>query len=86
MILYHGSNSIVRKPDLVEQPRGLDFGSGFYTTTNLDQARRFARIVANRENTEMGFVSCYEIADEVLFENLHILKFETADETWLDFD
>ena len=34
MILYHGSNVIVEKPILVEQNRFLDFGYGFYTTTN----------------------------------------------------
>ena len=35
MILYHGSNVIVEHPKLVKQNRFLDFGFGFYTTTNL---------------------------------------------------
>ena len=35
MILYHGSNVIVDKPKLIQQNRFLDFGFGFYTTTNL---------------------------------------------------
>ena len=34
MIVYHGSNLIVDQPRLVNQNRTLDFGSGFYTTTN----------------------------------------------------
>ena len=34
MILYHGSNMIVENPKLIEQNRFLDFGYGFYTTTN----------------------------------------------------
>ena len=34
MILYHGSNMVVDKPQLIEQYRYLDFGNGFYTTTN----------------------------------------------------
>lgn len=34
MILYHGSNVIVSEPKLVQQNRFLDFGVGFYTTTN----------------------------------------------------
>ena len=38
MILYHGSNMIVEKPKLIEQNRFLDFGYGFYTTTNVGQA------------------------------------------------
>ena len=42
MILYHGSNVTVEKPVLVKQNRFLDFGFGFYTTTNKDQAKDFA--------------------------------------------
>lgn len=38
MILYHGSNVIVSEPRLIEQNRFLDFGFGFYTTTNKMQA------------------------------------------------
>lgn len=34
MIVYHGSNVIVEKPKLIIQNRTLDFGPGFYTTTN----------------------------------------------------
>jgi len=32
MELYHGSNTAVVRPKLVQQFRMLDFGSGFYTT------------------------------------------------------
>jgi hypothetical protein len=38
MLLYHGSNTTVNTPQLIEQTRGLDFGSGFYLTTNEKQA------------------------------------------------
>ena len=34
MILYHGSNVTVEQPKLIKQNRYLDFGFGFYTTTN----------------------------------------------------
>lgn len=34
MILYHGSNVVVSEPKLIQQNRFLDFGFGFYTTTN----------------------------------------------------
>lgn len=37
MKLYHGSNVEVAYPGLIEQNHTLDFGFGFYTTTNLDQ-------------------------------------------------
>ena len=38
MILYHGSNVTVEEPKLIKQNRYLDFGYGFYTTTNKTQA------------------------------------------------
>lgn len=41
-LLYHGSNMVVEQPRLIGQARGLDFGAGFYTTTNEAQAKRFS--------------------------------------------
>ncbi len=38
MILYHGSNVAVREPSIIVSNRALDFGAGFYTTSNLAQA------------------------------------------------
>ena len=38
MILYHGSNVIVDQPKLIRQNRYLDFGFGFYPTTNREQS------------------------------------------------
>ena len=48
MILYHGSYMVVEKPQLIEQNRFLDFGYGFYTTTNREQAEGFAKKVIVR--------------------------------------
>lgn len=42
MLLYHGSNIIVEKPKMIQSNRFLDFGTGFYTTTNYKQALNFA--------------------------------------------
>ena len=38
MRLYHGSNVEVRKPSLRMGRKNTDFGRGFYTTTNAEQA------------------------------------------------
>lgn len=38
MILYHGSNAVVMCPRLVSQVRALDFGPGFYLTSDFEQA------------------------------------------------
>ena len=48
MILYHGSNVVVSGPKLIQQNRFLDFGFGFYTTTNKKQAIGFADKVYKR--------------------------------------
>jgi hypothetical protein len=62
MDLYHGSDVIVEKPILLPQQRTLDFGPGFYTTANVEQATVFAQKVKDRRESETGFVSVYEIA------------------------
>lgn len=59
MILYHCSNIVVEKPRLIEQNRCLDFGNGFYTTANKDQAISFARKVALRRGG-IPIVSAFE--------------------------
>jgi len=38
MGLYHGSNMVVSAPRIPEPTHTLDFGPGFYTTLNRDQA------------------------------------------------
>jgi Protein of unknown function (DUF3990) len=51
ILLYHGTSdlwtgSILQAVDLTKARPLTDFGLGFYTTTNLDQARRWAITVA----------------------------------------
>lgn len=85
MILYHGSNVTVSEPRLVEQNRYLDFGYGFYTTTNKTQAIGFADKVTKRRKYGERTVSIYEIDEGTAFAECSILKFESANEAWLDF-
>jgi len=85
MLLYHGSNLIVEKPRLITQTRGLDFGTGFYLTTNETQAIRFSGIVVNRRKTGVAIVNSYEFDMEFAKNELHIKKFLTADTDWLKF-
>lgn len=84
MILYHGSNVEVRQPRLLKAQRELDFGRGFYTTTDLDQASRWAKRTALRLRTNTGYVSVYEIDDDKM-QSLRILSFEKPDAEWLRF-
>ena len=85
MILYHGSNVVVDKPKLIQQNRFLDFGFGFYTTTNKTQAINFTDKVTKRRRTGHKSVSIYEIDETVAFSHCSILRFDEPNEAWLDF-
>lgn len=85
MIVYHGSNIVVEKPRLIVQNRYLDFGYGFYTTTNKIQAISFAEKVYKRKNEGIKQVSIYEVDEEKLFAECSVLRFDFPNEAWLDF-
>ena len=85
MILYHGSNVVVSEPKLIQQNRFLDFGFGFYTTTNKMQAIGFADKVYKRRKDGGRIVSVYDINEQKAFLECSILRFDAADEAWLDF-
>lgn len=86
MILYHGSTVAVRKPSLMPGRSNADFGKGFYTTSNQEQAVRWANIKKEREGSKRAMVSVYEF-DENLLNNTdwNIRHFTGADEAWLYF-
>ena len=84
MILYHGSNLAVESPKILMPNRFLDFGSGFYTTSNRLQARNFADKVTARKRQGVSTVSVYEF-EEASFSKLKTLGFESANDAWLDF-
>ncbi|GHT54345.1 hypothetical protein AGMMS49982_18900 [Bacteroidia bacterium] len=84
MKLYHGSNEVIKVPKLLEGQRPLDFGNGFYTTTNLIQCRAFARKVLYRKNTGKAIVSHYEF-DENLLPDINVLQFDSPNKEWLEF-
>lgn len=85
MIIYHGSNVTVEKPKLIVQNRHLDFGYGFYTTTNKVQAISFAEKVIRRQKSGAKIVNVYEFDKDEAFTELSVLEFESANEAWLDF-
>jgi len=84
MILYHGSNVEVAHPQLVASSRGLDFGPGFYTTANIEQAKNFALRVTPKRKSGVATVSRYSV-DEALLAQCTALDFPQADGDWLDF-
>ena len=84
MILYHGSNMTVEKPILIKQNRYLDFGFGFYTTTNRNQAVNFAQKVTDRRKIGEATLNIYSVDENVAFKECSLLRFDNPDETcWI---
>ena len=84
MIVFHGTNIIIEQPEIINRFKTLDFGEGFYTTENENQAREFAIKTCERRNPSLHpIVNCYEFNDDL--NNFSVLKFDTPDEKWLDF-
>ena len=67
MELYHGSNTRVEFPRILEQQRLLDFGKGFYVTSSREQAERWAIIKQKRTKTKAkAIVNVYQTSDNLL--------------------
>lgn len=75
---------VVRIPRLIVPNRFLDFGAGFYTTSNFEQAKSFAEGVVRRQNSGVEVVSVFEF-DESLLETMDTLCFSDATDEWLDY-
>lgn len=84
MLLYHGSNVAVTEPHLLKKQRNLDFGKGFYVTSDYQQALNWAVLKVRRLGRGAACVTCYE-ADEGQLSTLKTLRFERADRQWLDY-
>ncbi len=86
--IYHGSTVIVEKPNLEILNYRTDFGKGFYTTTDIEQAKRWTKIKKERmeeerkDNNIKRYINIYEYTED---EELEILDFLEATEEWLDF-
>ncbi|MBR3002579.1 MAG: DUF3990 domain-containing protein [Clostridia bacterium] len=88
MKLYHGSTFIVKEPNIEILNYRTDFGKGFYTTTDIEQAKKWTKIKKERLEQEMHdfqlkrYINIYEYNED---KNLKILNFIEATEEWLDF-
>lgn len=85
MKLYHGSTVSVKRPSLRPGRKATDFGKGFYTTTNFEQAQKWAVLKRNRIHAAKAIVSVYEVPDDILNGEFSVLHFTGATKEWLDF-
>ena len=84
MKVFHGTNIVIERPKIINRYKTLDFGEGFYTTENENQARDFAVKVCSRRSPLIDpIVNCYEFKGDV--NKFSVLKFDAPNEEWLDF-
>lgn len=87
MKVYHGSLHLVHNPDVEIGRTSTDFGKGFYTTTNFEQAKRWAiKKQKSAEKESKAIVNTYEVDDNLLSNpKYHVKKFDGPNEEWLNF-
>lgn len=81
MIVYHSSNLSIEQPDLKFSRKYLDFGKGFYMTTLLEQAVKYAQRFKRRK--ESAWLSTYELKFNP--DDWKILSFDSYNREWLQF-
>lgn len=84
IILYHGSNIEVREPKIIKSKRLLDFGTGFYLTSDYEQAKKWAVRTTNRREEGNPTVTIFTF-DKNELERLNVLSFECANREWLRY-
>ncbi|MDH8701319.1 hypothetical protein M2138_000660 [Dysgonomonadaceae bacterium PH5-43] len=87
MKVYHGSLVQVPNPNIEKGRQSTDFGKGFYTTTNIEQAKRWAqKKLKSAKEGDKAVVNIYEVDDNLLTNpKYNIKKFENPNEEWLNF-
>jgi adenine specific DNA methylase Mod len=80
LILYHGTNVYFEQVDLNHSKDKRDFGRGFYTTTQIEQAQNWAENMNIRYGGDGNYVMKYKIHfDSELF----IKVFNGLNREWL---
>jgi hypothetical protein len=72
-------------PKIMQGERMLDFGIGFYATSNREQAVKWAAQVAERRKSNRQILSVYEFDYEAAKRGLAIIRFDKPNGEWLDF-
>lgn len=85
MKLYHGSTLIVDNPKVNRNEKDTDFGPGFYLTTSLEQAIKWAKTKMHRKEVSIGYVSFYDFDFDINHTDLKFRQFKQADVKWLRF-
>ena len=84
MILYHGSNVEVKEPKIIKSKRLLDFGTGFYLTSDYEQSQKWAVRTTTRREEGAPTISVFS-AEECEIEKLKSLILVAANKEWLRY-
>lgn len=82
MILYHGSNVVVKNPKILISERGRDFGFAFYLTSIKEQAERMAIRKKKQHKNGTPIVSVFEWDEDCT--NLKTISYNEPDLDWLE--
>lgn len=82
MTVYHASNFIIESPDIYHSRDLLDFGKGFYLTSLIEQAKKYAQRFLYQG--DKAYLNHYNL-DENLDNKFNIKEFGDYNEEWLDF-
>ena len=66
MKLFHGSNLVVKEPKILSNVRALDFGAGFYLTSDCEQAKKWAILTTKRRNAGVATVTEYNARNKFI--------------------
>ena len=83
MKLYHGSYTYIQTPKILPPVRLLDFGIGFYTTTDKEQAVKFTNKFVSLGKSRV--VNIYEYDESNAGNALTVHKFNAANTEWLRY-
>jgi hypothetical protein len=84
MQLFHGTNITIEKPRVLIPNRALDFGAGFYLTSDFAQAARWAELVVLRSGSGLPLIHEYCFDTDSL-DKLNVKRFGSPSREWLDF-
>ena len=82
MILYHGSNKTIEKPNIQYSRATVDFGKGFYLTPLYEQAQKWC--AKFKRKGQDSVISAYEFDDNA-FKKFKTHKFEGYTVEWIEF-
>ena len=71
----------VKNPKIIQSKRLLDFGTGFYLTSDYEQAKKWAIRTTARREEGVPIISVFSF-DENEFEELDVLIFDGANKEY----